>query len=125
MASKGRNPSTVFDGIWNPRLALQHANEQLFKVTGELVLQGIAKVKISSEWTQAERTALGKHLRSEISRLVRYEKEMRRTCLWEAPYFAENANKREEIMRMIRFVTSCTAKFLELNRANFSDYIAP
>ncbi len=93
------------------------------KPTGELVLKGIKKIRVGPTWEHAEREALIQLLQSEQNRLEAYEKELRKSVRWEAPYFAENKAKRAQLLEMIFFLGTFKSHQLELNRTNFSDYI--
>lgn len=90
---------------------------------GELVLKGLKKIQIGCAWEPNKRESLIVLLKSEKARLQKYAQEMRKRCKWEAPYFAENEEKVKDIDRMIFFLGIFSPHQLELNRANFLDYV--
>ena len=81
------------------------------------------KVLVAFGWNANDRQKVSILLQSEISRLEKEEKELRKTIRWEATCFSENKLKREKLSNLKSFIDGASSAFLELNRANFKDFV--
>jgi hypothetical protein len=82
-----------------------------------------SKVVVSSEWTDADRELLAEQIQFSITNLDAEEAKLRKNIFYEAPCFADIEYERAGLKVDLNFVKTGTAEFLELNRANFSDFI--
>lgn len=83
---------------------------------------GTVKVRVSTEWTAQERADLQAAIETRLSELQTESAELRKTILYEAPCFAENAAKQAQLKELLVALAG-SAAFLESSRRNFSEFL--
>lgn len=87
-------------------------------------MQTQEKLIVSKEWTTEERSQAIKLIDARLASLQTEDTEMRKTIRWEAPCPKDNSAKRDQLEQLVGFLRGSSSEFLELNKANFSEYIA-